>query len=107
MRAKLVQRSGGRRISSIASCVMPLAQLLLWLVIAGCAIPYVPYRTIYEDPVNYVRLEEDDAVLPEWPPGHHGHPKTLTVDQITRLLNGMTVKEHRIWLQKWFQGEAP
>jgi len=26
---------------------------------------------------------------------------------MTRLINGMTVKEHRIWLQKWFQGEAP
>ena len=73
--------------------------LLLWLLVAGCAIPYVPYRTIYEDPVNYVRLEEDDAVLPEWPPGHHAHPKAFTVEQMTRLLNGMTVKEHRIWLQ--------
>jgi hypothetical protein len=79
----------------------------MWLLVAGCAIPYVPYRTIYEDPVNYVRLEEDDAVLPEWPPGHHAHPKAFTADQMTRLLNGMTVKEHRIWLQKLFQGEAP
>jgi hypothetical protein len=83
------------------------AQLSALILVAGCAIPYVPYRTIYEDPVNYVRLEEDDAVLPEWPPGHHGHPRALTADQITGLLNGMTVKEHRIWLQKWFQGEAP
>ncbi|HTL61276.1 MAG TPA: hypothetical protein VL261_06485 [Nitrospira sp.] len=81
--------------------------VLLLLLAAGCAIPQVPYRTIYEDPINYVRLEEDDAVLPEWPPGHHAHPKPLTADQVTRLLKGMTVKEHRIWLQKWFQGEAP
>src|SRR6478735_238127 len=65
------------------------------------------HRTIYEDPVNYVRLEEDDAVLREWPPGHHAHPKVFTVDQMTRLLKGMTVKDHRIWLQKLFQGEAP
>lgn len=77
------------------------------LALSACAIPQVPYRTIYEDPVNYVRLEEDDAVLPEWPPGHHAHPKPFTVEEVTRLLNGMTVKEHRIWLQKWFQGEAP
>lgn len=84
------------------------ASLLLVLVLAaGCAIPHVPSRTIYEDPVNYVRLEEDDAVLPEWPPGHYAHPKAFTVDQVTRLLKGMTVREHRIWLQKWFQGEAP
>ena len=54
---------------------------LLWL--AGCAIPQVPYRTIYEDPVNYVRLEEDEGVLPEWPPRHHAHP-AFTVDQMTR-----------------------
>lgn len=74
---------------------------------AGCAIPHVPFRTIYEDPVNYVRLEEDDSVLPEWPPGHHNHPRLFTSDQITRLLKGMTVQEHRIWLQKWIQGEAP
>src|SRR5262245_66683098 len=107
MRAKLVQRSGGRRISSIASCVMPLAQLLLWLVIAGCAIPHVPYRTVYEDPVNYVRLELDDGVLPEWPPTAHAHPAALTADDVTRILNGMIVQEHRIWLQKWIQGEAP
>jgi hypothetical protein len=81
--------------------------LLFLILVAGCAIPQVPYRLIYEDPVNYVRLEEDDAVLPEWPPGHHAHPKTFSVDEVTRLLNGLTVKEHRIWLQEWLQGEAP
>jgi len=86
--------------------------IVLWVALAavtwsGCAIPQVPYRAISEDPVNYVRLEEVDAALPEWPPGHHAHPKPFTQDDVTRLLNGMTVKEHRIWLQKWFQGEAP
>jgi len=73
----------------------------------GCAIPHVPSRTIYEDPVNYVRLEVDDAVLPEWPPGHHDHPKVFTADQVDRVLKGMIVQEHRIWIQKWIQGEAP
>ena len=77
------------------------------VALAGCAIPYVPYRTVYEDPVNYVRLEEDDAVLPEWPPGHHAHPKAFTADQMALLLKGMTVQEHRIWIQKWIQGDAP
>ena len=81
--------------------------LVLVLLLPGCAIPQVPYRTIYEDPVNYVRLEEDDAVLPEWPPGHHAHPKAFTLEQMTRLLNGLTVQEHRVWIQKWFQGDAP
>jgi hypothetical protein len=82
--------------------------VLVWaLLLAGCAIPQVPYRSIYEDPVNYVRLEEDDAVLPEWPPSQHSHPKVFTADQIARVLNGMSVKEHRIWIQTWLQGEAP
>jgi hypothetical protein len=26
---------------------------------------------------------------------------------MARLLNGMRVQEHRIWLQKWIQGDAP
>ncbi len=84
-----------------------LTALLFLFFLTGCAIPYVPYRTVYEDPVNYVRLEEDDAVLPEWPPGHHAHPKAFTVEQMSRLLKGMTVQEHRIWIQTWLQGDAP
>ncbi len=77
------------------------------LLLAGCAIPQTPFRTVYEDPVNYVRLEQDDAVLPEWPPGHHSHPKGFDVEQVRRILAGLAVQEHRIWLQKWIQGEAP
>ena len=76
-------------------------------LLAGCAIPMVPYRAVYEDPVNYVRLEVDDAVLPEWPPSAHAHPKTMRADDVARILGGISVKEHRIWLQKWLQGEAP
>ena len=67
----------------------------------------VPYRAVYEDPVNYVRLEVDDSVLPEWPPSAHAHPKTMRVEDVARILGGISVKEHRIWLQKWLQGEAP
>lgn len=76
-------------------------------LLAGCAIPHVPYRAVYEDPVNYVRLEEDDAVLPEWPPSAHAHPKIISIEEMTNLLRGFMVQEHRIWLQKWIQGEAP
>jgi hypothetical protein len=82
-------------------------QISALLFLAGCAIPYVPYRAIYEDPVNYVRLEEDDAVLPEWPPSAHTHPKAITVEETTNLLRGFMVQERRIWLQRWIQGEAP
>jgi hypothetical protein len=73
----------------------------------GCAIPQVPYRSVYEDPVNYVRLEVDDSVLPEWPPSAHAHPKAMSAADVARILGGISVKEHRIWLQKWTQGEAP
>ncbi len=82
-------------------------QISALLFLAGCAIPHVPYRAVYEDPVNYVRLEEDDAVLPEWPPSAHAHPKVISIEEMTNLLRGFMVQEHRIWLQKWIQGEAP
>ena len=80
---------------------------LLCALLAGCAIPVLPYRAVYEDPVNYVRLEVDDAVLPEWPPSAHAHPKAMLVEDLSRILGGISVKEHRIWLQKKLQGEAP
>lgn len=87
----------------IASRLTPYALLLC----AGCAIPIVPYRAVYEDPVNYVRLEMDDAVLPEWPPSAHAHPKAMRAEDVARILGGISVKEHRIWIQKLLQGEAP
>jgi hypothetical protein len=86
-----------------AFCILNLS----FIVLAGCAIPMVPYRAVYEDPVNYVRLEVDDSVLPEWPPSAHAHPKTMPVEDVARILGGISVKEHQIWLQKWLQGEAP
>ncbi|MBA5875607.1 MAG: hypothetical protein GDA66_13795 [Nitrospira sp. CR1.2] len=72
---------------------------------AGCAIPQVPSRTVYEDPVNFVRLELDANVLPEWPPGHFTHPARFSHEQIRRVLMGLTVQEHRTALQRWLGGE--
>jgi hypothetical protein len=92
-----------KSLKVIASRLTPCAALFL----VGCAIPQVPYRTVYEDPVNYVRLEVDDSVLPEWPPSAHTHPKAIGTEEVARLLSGISVQEHRIWLQKWLQGEAP
>ena len=77
------------------------------LSIVGCAIPQVPARIVYEDPVNYVRLEEEPNFLPEWPPTHHSHPASIGPETIRQLLQGLMIQEHRIWLQKWLQGEAP
>ncbi len=75
-------------------------------LLVGCAIPVVPYRSVYEDPVNYVRLEHDEAVLPEWPPSAHAHPWAMRAEDLSRILGRISVKEHRIWLQKKLQGEA-
>ena len=88
---------------AIASRLAPYAVLFF----TGCAIPMVPYRAVYEEPVNYVRLEVDDEVLPEWPPSAHAHPKAMRAEDVARILGGISVKEDRIWLQRWLQGEAP
>lgn len=102
--------TSGHQKSKRTVSILPVTRyssLVLTLLLVGCAIPQVPYRAVYEDPVNYVRLEQDDAVLPEWPPSAHAHPKAISVDEMTRLLRGFMVQEHRIWLQRWIQGEAP
>jgi hypothetical protein len=80
---------------------------LLCALLVGCAIPVVPYRSVYEDPVNYVRLEHDEAVLPEWLPSAHAHPWAMRAEDVSRILGSISVKEHRIWLQKKLLGEAP
>ena len=82
-------------------------QVLALFLLAGCAIPHVPSRTVYEDPVNYVRLEEDGGVLPEWPQGHHSHPVTMEPERLRMVLSGLRIQEHRTVPQQWFQGEAP
>ena len=104
MRSKgIINRQHTRIVSAIAS----LLTLYPLLSVLGCAIPMVPYRTVYEDHVNYVRLEVDDGVLPEWPPSAHAHPKAMRAEDVARILGSISVKEHQIWLQKWLQGEAP
>lgn len=81
--------------------------VLFALVATGCAIPQVPSRIVYEDPVNYVRLEIDSNVLPEWPPSYFAHPADVTPEQVRRILKALSVQEHRVGIQKWFLGEAP
>ncbi|HEX5645654.1 MAG TPA: hypothetical protein VFX56_01680, partial [Nitrospira sp.] len=88
--------------------VSALSMLLSALVLlAGCAIPHVPSRIVYEDPVNYVRLEEDKTVLPEWPQGHFSHPAALERERLRTILSSLKVQEHRITPQRWLQGDAP
>jgi hypothetical protein len=104
MRQVKSKKFKGRNLGlfTLAFLLLPFALLL-----TACAIPMVPYRAVYEDPVNYVRLEVDDAVLPEWPPSAHAHPKAMRTEDVARILGGISVKEDRIWLQRWLQGEAP
>lgn len=80
--------------------------LLCALTALGCAIPQVPSRTVYEDPVNFVRLDLDANVLPEWPPGHFSHPVNFSHEQVRRLLMGLTVQEHQAAIQRWLSGDA-
>ena len=77
------------------------------VLLVGCAIPGVPSRSVSEDPVNYIRLERDEAVVPEWPPSAHAHPQAMRAEDVSRILGRISVKDNRIWLQKKLQGEAP
>ena len=84
-----------------------VVSMALTSALAGCAIPQVPSRVVYEDPVNYVRLELDSAVLEEWPVSHHTHPTILPPEKLRSVLSGLKIREHRTAVQKWIQGEAP
>lgn len=99
---KIQDRRSSRFILSI---VLLLTLAPVWLV--GCAVPHIPSRIVYEDPVNYVRLEEDPDVLAEWPPSHHAHPFLIEPGTVRTILTGMKVQEHRTALQRWFLGESP
>ena len=83
-----------------------VVSMALTSALAGCAIPQVPSRVVYEDPVNYVRLELDSAVLEEWPVSHHTHPTILSPEKLRSVLSGLKIREHRTAVQKWIQGEA-
>lgn len=93
-----------RKKMTVASTLLLTLYSLLFL---GCAAPHVPSRIIYEDPVNFVRLEEDSEVLPEWPPSHHAHPFTIDPEKMKTILSGLKVQEHWIALQRWMRGESP
>jgi hypothetical protein len=86
---------------AVACILYPLMGLF------GCAIPHVPSRIVYEDPVNYVRLEIDRKVLPDWPQSHFSHPVIVGKDVLRVVLSGVKAQEHRIAPQRWLQGDAP
>lgn len=72
----------------------------------GCAIPHVPSRPVYEDPVNFIRLERDPYVLDEAPYTKHNHPYQISAADVERILRGMSVMQRRISPVVWIAGEA-
>jgi hypothetical protein len=99
-----LSRNMKRTWQGVLAIALPLT---LYSLLTACAIPHVPSRIVYEDPVNYVRLEEDKNVLPEWPQSHFSHPATVSKEVLWAILSGLKVQEHRTSIQRWLQGEAP
>jgi hypothetical protein len=89
-----------------ASRVARHASLLLLAALAGCAVPHVPSRTVYEDPTNFVRVELDPYVLPDKPETRHTHPAVIGTELMSDILRGFTVRERKTFVQVWFAGEA-
>lgn len=77
------------------------------LTAVGCAVPHTPARVIYEDPTNFVRVEQDPTVFSELPHSMHSHPARLTADQMLKILKGFRVRERRVWLHILIAGDAP
>lgn len=101
------RRSHARKLNTVMSVLIVFLTLFPIILLIGCAVPHIPSRIVYEDPVNYVRLEQDADVLAEWPPTHHTHPFLIEAGTIRTILTGMKVQEHRTVLQRWFLGESP
>ncbi|MGH7254224.1 MAG: hypothetical protein ACREI3_00475 [Nitrospirales bacterium] len=68
--------------------------------------PQVPARTVYEDPINFIRLEEDPYVLPEYSQSQHSHPFTISPEEMTEVLRGIQVRDYRGTVTTWLLGGA-
>ena len=102
-----LSRVTGLRAGTLRPAAARYASLVLVILLAGCALPHVPSRVIYEDPINFVRLELDSTVLPEWPPSAHSHPLIMSAEELAGILQGFQVREHRIGVQVMLAGDAP
>jgi hypothetical protein len=92
--------------SRTSTCAFYLA-LLAFAALAACAIPHIPSRVVYEDPVNFVRLEDDPSVEKDVRDTWHSHPAVISPEVMAAILKGLSVQEHRIKLQRLISGEAP
>jgi hypothetical protein len=76
------------------------------VAVSACAIPQIPFRTVYEDPVNFVRLEVDPAVSGDVRKKGYSHPFQISPEVMADILKGFSVQEHRTKLQRMLGGEA-
>lgn len=89
------------------SCVVLRLTFYVFIVLlAGCAVPYVPSRIVYEDPTNFVRMEFDHRVLPDRPETRHTHPALIDAGVMAEILKGFSVRDHRLTVHVWIAGEA-
>lgn len=89
-----------RKVSHAAFIVLTSALMV------ACAVPHIPARVVYEDPTNFVRLEPDPYVLPEFPQSQHGHPLAIGPEDVAAVLKGILVREYRTVVQILITGEA-
>lgn len=81
--------------------------MLSTALLLSCAVPTIPARIIYESPTDFVRLEPDPYAFHEITQTLHSHPADIDVEEMTRLLKGFSVQDHRNILQRWVAGEFP
>ncbi len=91
--------------SPFSACRWLLA--LVVLSCAGCAVPEVPARVVYEDPTTFVRLEPDAGVRPDDQATFHNHPTSIGAEDMAGILRGLRVRDHRIGIHAKIAGEAP
>jgi hypothetical protein len=102
---RLSKKPASKQLIFVFTLTLSLAATLL--VLAGCEIPYVVSRVVYEDPINFVRLEPDPSVFEEIPGSKHSHPAAISPEEMAELLKGFSVREHRNRIQRLISGEAP
>ncbi len=112
--AKLVSQSVndtlGHPVPKIVRSPFVARRLVLALCVlscAGCAVPEVPARVVYEDPTNFVRLEPDAGVRPNDQATFHHHPASIGAEDMAGILRGLRVRDHRIGIHAHIAGEAP
>ena len=86
--------------------VRGLVLVLGVLFLGGCAAPKLFSFVVYEDPTSFVRLDFSPTARFDRPETLHSHPAELTEEQLTRIFQGLLVREHRSSVLLWIMDEA-